>query len=216
MRGGQARPQGHGRFGLSASRISHRTFRRRAATQSANARRSRAARHRHRQGVARRTPESDRRENPGLPLAENLNYGVHVSNPLRKTTSLLAVTLNVLLLTDVSPVAVACSTAPVATVHSVRFGNDATPLTVVIGPPPTGTAVVHVVVFFNVTEKEPVGTTLPFVSSTLTCTVGLMTCPATTVDGPTANTSLVAAPVVILNGLLVATSPLGVDVAASV
>ena len=128
-----------------------------------------------------------------------------------------AVTLNALLVAEVSPEAVACSCTPVPTDCRVKEGKAATPLETVRGPPPTGTTPLQEVRTIVMLAVLLLVTTLLLLSSTLTLTVGAITLPATTDAGCTVKANLAAGPVVMLNELLVTMRLIGgVEVALAV
>jgi hypothetical protein len=114
-----------------------------------------------------------------------------------------AVTLNALLVADVSPPALAVSVYPAPTLLILRLENVATPPTAVTGVVPDSVPPPAFVPMAMVTEFAA-ETTFPSASSMLTCTAGVIDDPAPTLLGCAVNTSCVAAPAVTLNALLVA------------
>src|SRR5580700_7631863 len=116
-------------------------------------------------------------------------------------TAVPAVTLNVLLVIVVNPVAPAVSVSPVPAVFRLRFENVATPATAFVDVVPfNGPVPVPIPI---VIEFVAVVTTLPSVSSIDTVTAGVIELPATTLLGCCVKASLDAAPAVTLNALLV-------------
>jgi hypothetical protein len=127
-----------------------------------------------------------------------------------ENTSLLAVpavTLNALLVAEVSAPSVADKMKPVPTFVGTRFENVATPedaATVVVEVPLKIPGLLIAIETFELSDV----TVLPNWSSTLAVTAGEIAFPACVLDGPCANANFVAAPAFTVNELLVTGSAL--------
>src|ERR1700722_6053464 len=86
----------------------------------------------------------------------------------------------------------------------LKFEKVATPLTALTVAVPLRVPLPGLLPIAMVTELVAVVTVLPFASSTLTVIAGAIVPPVAVLDGCTPNTSLVAAPGVMLNAELAA------------